>query len=71
MRMPGFSDHIQDVKHAYRKETDDSVDVVVHVDSQTKYTHHVELSEPLAPMPINVGAYTNTRLTIDEVFTSE
>jgi len=21
MRMPGFSDHIQDVKHAYRKET--------------------------------------------------
>ena len=51
--------------------SDDSVDVVVHVDSQTKYTHHVELSEPLAPMPINVGAYTNTRLTIDEVFTSE
>jgi len=71
MRMPGFSDHIQDVKHAYRKETDDSVDVEVQVDSQTKYTHHVDLLESLAPMPINVGAYTNTRLTIDAVFTSE
>lgn len=50
--------------------SDDSVDVVVQVDSQTKYTHHVDLWEPLDPMSIHAGTYTNTHLTIDEVFTS-
>jgi hypothetical protein len=51
--------------------SDYDVDVVVQVDSQTTYTHHVDLVEPLAPMPIEVGVYTNTRLTIDDVFTAE
>ena len=51
--------------------SDYSVDVVVKVDSQTQYTHHVDLPEILAPMPISTGAYTSTRLIIDDIFISE
>jgi hypothetical protein len=51
--------------------SDYSVDVVVKVDGQTQYTHHVDLPGILAPMPISTGAYTSTRLIIDDIFISE
>jgi hypothetical protein len=51
--------------------SDYNVDVVVKVDSQTQYTHHVDLPEILAPMPIKIGAYTSSRLIIDDIFISE
>jgi hypothetical protein len=51
--------------------SDYTVDVVVQVDNQTKRLFHVDLDAPLPPMFIEVSAYTNTRLTIDDVFTAE
>ena len=44
MRMPGFSDHIQDVKHAYRKET--VLAVIIHARAQ----------ELVAPSPAPAAA---------------
>lgn len=49
--------------------SDDDINVLVRVDKQTQYKYHVPLREPLAPMYLNAGAYTNTRLTLNAVFT--